>query len=198
MMIPLDRGLGAYSPPPANIQSVLQNASASSGVPYSILSALAYQESSYNPSAVSPTGAQGLLQIEPATGASLGLSNPFDPQQNANAGASYLMSLYNQYGDWQTALIAYNEGPGALASKGPYASSQTYASTILSNAGVTDTSGGSLDTSSGLMVPPDTTGNTTDTGISTTVLSGLSGLSTPEIVGIAAAGVLFLILVARR
>lgn len=195
MMIPLDRGLGAYTPPPANIQSVLQNASASSGVPYSILSALAYQESSYNPSAVSSTGAQGLLQIEPATGASLGLSNPFDPQANANAGASYLMSLYNQYGDWNTALEAYNQGPGALAGKGPYSSSQNYASTILSNAGITDTSGSTVTDGSSPLAPSDMSGDTTDAGISTGILSG--GLSTGEIAAIAGAAFV-LILIARR
>lgn len=134
------RGLGAFAPAPGNIQSVLQNASASSGVPYSILQALAYQESSYRPDAVSPAGAQGLLQLMPATGASLGVSDPFNPQQNATAGANYLMSLYRQYGNWSDALIAYNEGPGALAAKGAYPASQQYAAQILANAGVPDSS----------------------------------------------------------
>lgn len=130
------RGLGAFSPAPANIQTVLQNASASSGVPYSILQALAYQESSYDPSATSGKGAQGLLQLMPATAASLGVTNAYDAQQNANAGASYLASLYRQFGNWNDALVAYNEGPGAFQASGAYASSAAYASTILGNAGV--------------------------------------------------------------
>lgn len=135
-MSPRGRGLGAYATPPANIATILQNASATSGVPVNILQAVAYQESRYNPSAVSPAGAQGLLQLMPATGASLGVSDPFDAQQNADGGAKYLAQLYAKYGDWQTALIAYNQGPTALANNGPYSSSQQYASDILANAGV--------------------------------------------------------------
>jgi hypothetical protein len=162
------RGFGSYGPPPSNIQTVLQNASASSGVPENILQALAYQESSYNPAAVSSAGAQGLLQIMPATGKSLGLSDPFDAQANANAGAGYLASLYAQYGDWSKALIAYNEGPGNLANQGVFPSSQSYADSILSNAGISDAAGapapmfgppdvfqssdpGSIDTSGGMV-----------------------------------------------
>jgi soluble lytic murein transglycosylase-like protein len=134
------RGFGAYSAPPANIASVLQNASASSGVPVNILNAVAYEESRYNPNAVSPAGAQGLLQLMPATGSSLGVTDAFDAQQNANAGAQYLAQLYAKYGDWQTALIAYNQGPTSLAKNGPYSSSQSYASDILTNAGVSASS----------------------------------------------------------
>ena len=129
-------GFGAFSSPPANISTILANASASSGVPQNILNAVAYQESSYNPNAVSSAGAQGLLQLMPATGKSLGVSNPFDAQQNADAGAKYLSQLYAQYGDWSDALVAYNEGPGAFAAHGAYPSSASYASTILANAGI--------------------------------------------------------------
>lgn len=196
-MIPL--GLGAYSPPPPNIQAVLQNASQSSGVPVNILQALAYQESSYNPNAVPPncTGqncGQGLLQVTPATGASLGLSNPFDPQQNANAGASYLMSLYNQFGDWNSALVAYNEGPGAFQKSGAYPSSAAYASTILSNAGVSSDSGSS-PISPDNSTPADSTGDGTDTSSSA---SFLSSFSAPEIAIGAGIGLLVLVLIARR
>jgi hypothetical protein len=72
----------------------------------------------------------------PATGSSLGLQNPFDAQENANAGASYLASLFSQYGNWNDALVAYNEGPGNFAKSGAFSSSQAYADAILSNAGV--------------------------------------------------------------
>jgi Transglycosylase SLT domain len=129
------RGLGALPSPPSSIQTALQNASNTYGVPISLLQSVAYAESAYNPSVTSSAGAQGLLQIMPANDASLGVTNPFDPQQSANAGAKYLAQLYTQYGNWNTALIAYNEGPGNLSSKGPFASSQSYASGILSNAG---------------------------------------------------------------
>ena len=126
------RGLG--STPSASVQSALSAAAARYGVPVSLLNSVAQAESAYNPNAVSPAGAQGLLQLMPATGVSLGVTNPFDPVQNANAGAQYLSQLYAQYGDWGTALIAYNEGPGNLASRGIFPSSQSYADSILANA----------------------------------------------------------------
>lgn len=163
------RGLGlGYSPPPANIQTVLQNASNSSGVPLNILQAVAFQESSYNPNAVSSAGAQGLMQLMPATAKSLGVSNSFDPQQNADAGASYLASLYKQYGDWNTALIAYNEGPGNLQNQGPFQSSQNYASSILANAGEPPTLGPFVG-------PPDVFGSSVTADTST--ISGSSDSS---------------------
>jgi len=124
-------------------------------VPLSLLESVALKESSYNPSAVSPAGAQGLMQLMPATAASVGVSNPFDPNQSALGGAQYLEQLYAKYGDWNTALIAYNEGPGNLASQGVFPSSQSYADSILAGAGLSpvDTSipatdGGGLDFSS--------------------------------------------------
>jgi hypothetical protein len=87
----------------------------------------------------------------PATGASLGVTNPFDPQQNADAGAQYLSQMYAKYGDWNTALIAYNEGPGNLAAKGVFPSSQSYADSILANADLSGSDYGatSLNTASG-------------------------------------------------
>ena len=158
----LRRGLGMAPSPSVSV--ALQSASAQTGVPLSLLQALAAKESSNNPAAVSPAGAQGLLQLMPATGASLGVTDPFDVNQNALAGAQYLQSLYNQYGDWQTALIAYNEGPGNLATQGAFPSSQAYATSILSAAGVSDSSPsglpdtGTLDLSSVI----DLSGGTTN------------------------------------
>src|ERR1035441_2247048 len=142
------RGLGS-TPSPA-VQAALSAASATYGVPISVLNAVAQAESSFNPNAVSPAGAQGLLQLMPATGAALGVTNPFDPTQNANAGAQYLSQMYAKYGDWNTALIAYNEGPGNLASQGIFPSSQSYADSILAPADLSGADSGSipLDTSS--------------------------------------------------
>lgn len=135
-------GLGALSTPPASVQSALQSAANSSGVPLSILQAVAFQESSYNPNAVSGAGAQGLMQLMPATGASLGVTNPFDLQQNANAGAVYLQQLYQRFGNWSDALIAYNEGPTKFASGTVVPSSQSYADAILANAGYSSSGDG--------------------------------------------------------
>lgn len=189
------RGFGSYAPPPSNIASVLQNASASSGVPYSILQALAYQESSYNPTAVPPgcsgqNCGQGLLQVTPATGASLGLTNPFDAQANANAGAAYLMQMYQKFGNWNDALVAYNEGPGAFAQSGAYPSSAAYAQAILQNAGVLDSS----STTGPIVGPPDVFNTPGDSGLND-LSSAVSGTD-PLVLGGLALGVLGLIALA--
>ena len=132
------RGLGAT--PSTAVSTALANAAAQTGVPLSLLTQVASTESSFNPSAVSPEGAQGLMQLMPGTAASLGVSNPMDPAQSALGGAEYLEQLYKQYGDWNTALIAYNEGPGNLASQGVFPSSQSYADSILAASGISDLS----------------------------------------------------------
>lgn len=72
------------------------------------------QESGGDPKATSAAGAQGLMQIMPATGRSLGLEDPFDPLQNVMAGVHYMAQAMEQFGTWQLALAAYNAGPGAV------------------------------------------------------------------------------------
>lgn len=161
------RGFGMAPAP--SVTSALSSAASTYGVPLSLLTSVAKAESSFNPAAVSPAGAQGLLQLMPATAASLGVTNPFDPTQNANAGAQYLSQLYTQYGDWNTALIAYNEGPGNLANKGVFPSSQSYADGILADSGIlasTPVDTGSVD-ASGLPI------DTSVAGLSTGALVGL-------------------------
>lgn len=80
-----------------------------------LLDAVQHVESGGNPNAVSPAGAEGAYQFMPATAASVGVTNPFDPAQ-ARAGAGrYLTQLYGQFGNPQLALAAYNAGPGAVS-----------------------------------------------------------------------------------
>src|SRR5262249_2332 len=69
-------------------------------------------ESGANPNAVSPAGAQGLMQIMPGTARGLGLSNPFDPTANVEAGTRYITQLVEQFGSLEAGLAAYNWGPG--------------------------------------------------------------------------------------
>jgi len=70
-------------------------------------------ESNYNSSAVSPVGAQGLMQLMPATADDLGVENRFDPEQNLLGGSKYLKQLLDKYdGDLDHALAAYNWGQG--------------------------------------------------------------------------------------
>lgn len=102
--------------PSPDVKHALQQASDQTGVPYKLLLAVAYVESRYNPAAVSPVGAQGLLQLMPRTAESLGVTDPFDPYDNALGGAKFLRRLHDKYGRWDAALAAYNWGPGNVDS----------------------------------------------------------------------------------
>lgn len=84
-----------------------------------LLDAVQQVESGGNPQAVSPKGAQGPYQLMPATAASVGVTNPFDPAQARQGAGKYLAQLYQQFGgDAQKAVAAYNAGPGAVANSG--------------------------------------------------------------------------------
>jgi hypothetical protein len=86
-------------------------------------------ESNYNANAVSPKGAEGLMQLMPPTARMLGVANSFDPQQNIEAGVRYLKSLQDLYKDDTLALAAYNAGPKAVEkfkSVPPYRETQNY------------------------------------------------------------------------
>lgn len=100
------------------------------GLDPSLLGAMVGQESSGNASAVSPMGAQGLMQLMPATAAKLGVKNPFDPAENIDAGARYFKQLLDNYGgDEKRALVAYNGGQGAVSAMDagkPYGESSAY------------------------------------------------------------------------
>lgn len=71
-------------------------------------------ESNYDQYAISPKGAEGLMQLTPSTAAMLGVSNSFDPQENIEAGVKYLKYLQDLYKDDRLALAAYNAGPAAV------------------------------------------------------------------------------------
>ena len=102
----------------------------------SLLAAVAQQESNFNASAVSPAGAQGLMQFMPATAKGLGV-NPLDPASAIDGAAKYLSSLTKQFGSTDLALAAYNAGPGTVSRYGgvpPYPETQNYVRSVLTKA----------------------------------------------------------------
>jgi soluble lytic murein transglycosylase-like protein len=95
-----------------------------------LLRAIIHAESGFNPRALSYKGAQGLMQLMPATAFELGVGDAFDPAQNISGGARYLAILLHDYhGDVKLAAAAYNAGAGAVAKYGgvpPYAETEVY------------------------------------------------------------------------
>ena len=81
------------------------------GIPPLLALAMMDRESSGNPRAVSPAGAQGLMQLMPATAAEMGVTDPFDPEQNVRGGLGYLRKQYDRFGTWPLATGAYFSGP---------------------------------------------------------------------------------------
>ena len=99
-----------------------------------LLSAVAEAESGGNQSAVSPTGAVGVMQLMPDTAASLGV-DPYDEKQNIEGGAKYLRQMLDSFGgDVRKAVAAYNAGPQAVHDYGgvpPYRETQSYVNRVL-------------------------------------------------------------------
>ena len=107
------------------------------GIRPELLEALIEAESSWRPDVVSPAGAQGLLQIMPATAAELGV-DPMDPKQAIEGGARYLAKLIKRFGSEELGLAAYNAGPGNVRKHGgipPFPETRAYVPKVLGLAG---------------------------------------------------------------
>jgi len=119
----------------ADWSSLVTAASTKYGVDAALISAVMQQESGGHPNATSAAGAQGLMQLMPATSASYGVTNPYDPAQSIDAGTRYLKSLLDRFnGDPALAAAGYNAGPNAVAKYGgipPYAETQNYVQKVL-------------------------------------------------------------------
>lgn len=118
--------------------SLVNAAAAKYGLDPALINSVIQQESSGNPGLTSPAGAQGLMQLMPGTAASLGVTNPFDPAQNIDAGSRYLAQMISQFGSVDAGLAAYNWGPGNMTSgKAMPLGVQAYVSSVMANAGLT-------------------------------------------------------------
>ncbi len=94
-----------------DVHAMLKVAGDKHGLDPDFLASVVHAESAYNTRAVSPKGAQGLMQLMPATAAKLGVKDSFDPASNVDGGSKYLRALLDQYnGDVVKALAAYNAG----------------------------------------------------------------------------------------
>ncbi|MBF0342251.1 MAG: lytic transglycosylase domain-containing protein [Magnetococcales bacterium] len=98
-----------------NYEQIIQRASERYGVDPDLIRSVIQVESSFNPKAVSPAGAQGMMQLMPGTAAELGVKNPFNAEENIMGGTLYLSRLLDRYdGNVRSALAAYNWGMGNL------------------------------------------------------------------------------------
>ncbi len=113
-----------------SLDEIFDKAAKKYDVPVNLLKAIGKAESDFNANAVSRCGAQGVMQLMPATAASLGVTDAFDPEQNIMGGAKYISGLLKKYnGDTSLALAAYNAGSGNVAKYGgipPFKETQNY------------------------------------------------------------------------
>lgn len=108
---------------------------AETGLPARLIGEVMRKESGYDPCALSPAGAMGLMQLMPATASDMGVRDPFDPLENVLAGSRFLRQMLERYqGDLAKALGAYNAGPVRVDSFGgvpPILETRRYVGDIL-------------------------------------------------------------------
>jgi soluble lytic murein transglycosylase-like protein len=130
---PVNASAAARALPSTSISEIVEKAAHDNNVDPLLVHSIIQVESNYNPDAVSPKGAQGLMQLMPPTARGLGVSNSFDPRQNIEAGVRYLKYLQDLYKDDRLALAAYNAGPAAVQKYKwipPYPETQDYVNRV--------------------------------------------------------------------
>lgn len=127
----------------ASIQQAILSAARKYDLPAGLIRSVIRCESNFQPDAVSHAGAQGLMQLMPATADDLGVANPFDIEQNIDGGSRYLRWMLDRFdGDIEKALAAYNAGPGTVSRYGgvpPYRETQAYVKKVMGLAGMPNT-----------------------------------------------------------
>ena len=122
--------LPSYSRNKNTYDHIIRQAAATHGVSEGLIKAVIHTESGFNPYARSPVGAQGLMQLMPATARRFNVNNPYDPQQNIMAGAKYLAWLLKRFNNsTRLALAGYNAGEGNVQKYGdvpPFRETQDY------------------------------------------------------------------------
>ena len=136
-----------------SLDEIFDKAAMEYQVPVELLKAIGKAESGFNPNAVSRCGAQGVMQLMPATAKSLGVTDSFDAEQNIMGGAKYISGLLKRYeGNTKLALAAYNAGSGNVKKYGgipPFEETQNYVKKVINfmQEG-TDTKGAMVSTGS--------------------------------------------------
>ena len=121
-----------------DLDAIFDAAALRYGLPPNLLKAVAKAESGFQVYATSAAGAKGIMQLMPGTASSLGVTDPYDPQQNIMGGARYLREMLDRFGDVGLALAAYNAGPNNVLKYGgipPFSETQNYVNTVFAYLG---------------------------------------------------------------
>src|SRR5882757_1030712 len=127
------QALAPVAAPDSAVRTLVEETAKTFDVNPALVDSVIQVESNYNPNAVSPKGAQGLMQLMPATARRFGVKNSFDAKQNIEGGVRYLKFLQTTFKDDRLAIAAYNAGEGAVTKYGnvpPYPETMNYVAKV--------------------------------------------------------------------